>query len=206
MLDLLTGTIDLSEKLATLFEKVKHKITGNEKEAADNLQKVSDEIMKFFVATQEEVSAFQSLDFTSNLNNSTARKVLFDLQSGMLQVRIAEASGSCQKINSIYQQHLKRWFMDIFHEDSDDYKETEFIFQQLTGYDLSMLEATKELERYLIPKAESMLEMLDAGDPSLSSLHNDVSTELLATRIRLSQIIKTFIELRNSFAQIIGTI
>lgn len=206
MLDILNGTIELGVKLFNLLSSIKNQIKGDKTSASKDLQGVIDEIIKFYKITQEEISNFQSIDFTNSGNLSANKKTLFDIQSGEMNVRIAEASGSCAKISRIYDSHLDLWFRQIFNSKNENYIQVQHLFKQLSEYDFSMIEATKDLEKYLQPKANSMLSMLLANDiHNLNIEHNSISVELMPVRMKLSQVTKQLVDMRNEFQTIAKT-
>jgi uncharacterized coiled-coil DUF342 family protein len=207
MLDILKGTIELGEKLAKLFKSVKIKITGNEKTAAADLNIVIDELRKFYDAIQSEISDFQSLDFSDSANISKNKRTLFDMQSGTMNVRISDASGSCSKIKRIYDSHLDTWFKKTFQNEDQKYLEIQHIFKQLSEYDLSMIEATNDLVRYLSPKCDEILKMMTENDKDkIIAYHDSISNELLETRKKISEVAKQLIDFKNEFLKASGTI
>lgn len=199
MLVLLEMVLTKSEELLSVFEKAKKFLVGDKKTAADQLQRVSDEMMKFLVATQEEISNFQGLDFSSSSGIAQARKVLYDILSGMMEVRVIAASGSCNEIKMIYDCQLKTWFKDNFSGLSDEFGEVEKIFSALVDYDNNLTQATRSLKDYLTEKSEKILEMIEKGDQNLMSFHHQTSTELLAIRQKLSTLLSRFLHLKNEF-------
>jgi hypothetical protein len=207
MLDILNGTIELGEKLFNILVSLKGQIKGDKSAAAKDLQLVIDEIIKFYKITQGEISNFQSIDFTDSGNLAANKKILFDIQSGEMNVRISEASGSCAKIKRIYNSHLDSWFLQVFHNENQNYVQVQHLFKQLSDYDFSMIEATKDLEKYLQPKANSFLSMLLVNDTNnLIAAHSDVTKELMNVRVKLSQVIKQLVDIKNEFQSIANTI
>ena len=203
MFDILKGTIEMGEKLVKALKLLKTKIKGNKSAAVGDLNLALDEILKFYTATQDEISNFQSLDLSRSENLSVNKKTLFDIQSGMMGVRIAEAKGSCSKIGRIYDKHLDTWFQKTFGSGSPEYIEIQHVFKQLSAYDFSMIEATKELTRYLDPICDELLKMITGNDMTDAvSFHNETSDELMPVRKEISKVATQMVDLRNDFEDI----
>ena len=199
MLTLLQLALDKSDNLLSIFEKAKKFLVGDKKKAAEELQKVAEEMMKFLVITQEEISNFQGLDFSTGPGSAHARKVFYDIQSGMMGVRVVAASGSCNEIKLIYQYYLSTWFKDVFGDLSSEFMEVEKIFTDLFYYDTNIIGATSELEDYLKKKSMPLLQMLDTGDQNLMPFYHEASNELLTIRKKLSDLLSRFLVLKNEF-------
>lgn len=206
MFDILKGTIELGEKLVKALNFMKIKLAGNKSAALSDLNLALDEILKFYTATQDEISNFQAMDFSRGENSGVNKKTLFDIQSGMMSVRIADAKGSCSKIGRIYDTHLDTWFKSTFGSNSPEYLDIQDIFKQLSMYDFSMIDATKELSRYLDPKCDTLLKMTTGGDLTAAvSFHNETSDELMQVRKGMSRVATQMVELRNEFEAIAET-
>jgi hypothetical protein len=206
MLDILNGTIDLGKKATDLFASLKTKLKGDEAAAGKDLNEVLDELIKFYTATQKEISDFQSLDLANPGNLQETKRVLYDIQSGAMGIRIAEASGSCAKIKRIYEKHLDTWFQRVFKNETAKYREVRHLFSNLLDLDMNMVQATKDLEDYLSEKAQAVMKLVYNSDTNVITYHNKVSVELLETRKGLSHVVKQLVELKNDFAQSAGTI
>jgi hypothetical protein len=201
MLDILKNTFDIGEKLARIIGSLKVQITGDEKAAAKDLQLVVDEMVKFYQVAQQELLNVQCLDFADNMGINSSKKILFDIQSGAMQVRISEASGSCSKIKRIYNSYLDTWFQKKFRKGSQEYIEVQGAFVQLSEYDLSMVEAMKDIDQYLIPRAEHMLGLIKQNNQhELIRYHTTIVDEMTDIRLKLSQITKQLIDLSNEFS------
>ena len=199
MLEILLLNLEKVEKIIKVFENVKKHIVGDEKAAAEDLKEVSDELIKFLQATQTEISNLQALDLSSSAGKAASRRVLFDLQSGLMGPRIAAASGSCQKIDFIYRNNLSPFFRRILKNFVTEFDETEKTFSEMTNFDTSIIAATKELEDYLSPIANKLFNMMDVEDPALMSYHNQISKDLTPIRVALNKNVVMFLNLRNEF-------
>jgi hypothetical protein len=201
-LDIINETIGLGEKLADLLKSVQQNLVGNKEQAAKELVLVIDEVVKFYQVAQEEMSSFQNMNFSDPTHSMAGKKILLDIQSGMMQVRIAEASGSCAKIKRVYESHLDTWFLRIFGKESVQYMDTQKIFNELSAYDISMIEAAKNLETYFTDKSAHMLIFLSEHNTTkLIEYHTLTIQEVTETRKKLSLVVKQLVDLKNDFFQ-----
>jgi hypothetical protein len=118
-----------------------------------------------------------------------------------MQVRLAEASGSCHKIAKIYRNHLDTWFQQTFASERQTYIDLQHVFMQLSQYDLSMLSGTEELFSYLDPICDQLSRLMAGGDTAAAvSLHDETSAELLKLRKTISAVTVQLVKMRNEFA------
>lgn len=202
MLDLLNHTIELGKKAAGIFRWLKTKIAGDQTAAAEKLQEVIAELLKFFTAVQQEVSGFQNLDLLTDTKRAEAKKALNDIRSGEMKVRISVARGSCHKIALIYDNDLSPWFDGFLAGDPARQSDIRSLFANLTQLDANMIQATVHLEEYLSNKAEAILSSLREDKPQeAAAFHEDASEELANTRRGLSETVTQLVDANNDFRQ-----
>jgi hypothetical protein len=197
----LSKTLDLGEKFITLFKVAKKELWGSDAEAFEKLRDVIDELMKFYLAMQKELSDFVSMDFSSPHNNRDNLKSLYGIMSGSLKVRISDAKGHCSRIEKIYEKHLDKWLRKKLT--SDDYNEINMLFKELAVYDYDMLEAAKNLELDLQAKSVKLIDLVNKNKAKDAVNYQvDVRMQLLPELIKLSTVMDQLISLRNDFMDI----
>jgi hypothetical protein len=197
----LSPTLGLGEKFVVLFKAVKKELWGSEEEAFEKLRDVIDEIMKFYLAMQKEISDFISMEFSNPNNNRDNMKVLFGVLSGSLKVRIRDAKGHCGRIERIYNAHLNKWLKKKLS--IDQYNEIDVLFRELSVYDYDMLEAAKNLELDLQAKSVNMIDLMNKNKTKEAVAYQvEVRMQFLPELVKLSTVMEHLVLLRNEFMEI----
>lgn len=199
--DVLPTTIDLGEKFFTLFKVLKKQLWGSDETAFEKLRDVIDELMKFYLSMNKELSNFISIDFSSTKNKQENEKALYEILGGSLKVRITDAKGHCGRIKRIYETHLDKWLRKKLKD--KEYREMKNLFNSLSLYDDDMLEAASNLQKDLQNKSKEIIEYLNKKDMK-NALMAQVENRkrYLPDLIKLSNVMNHLVELRNDFMEI----
>ena len=187
-LNILKSTIELVKEVGSFLTTVKDNVWGNEHASYDKLNETLDEIAKFFEATQSEISDYQSLEFSDSNTRQGNKKLLYDLEGGMLRVRIEAARGHCSKIKLIYENYLDKWFREVFGN-SSEYNTIHTLFLELSVYDVNMFAATDELQKFIKNEAVAVLNFVEQKD------YTAADEQIIASRATLSPIRQSISEL-----------
>jgi hypothetical protein len=200
MPDVLPATIDLGEKFAKLFITLKKKLWGDETEAYEKLRDVVDELMKFYLAMQNEISNFISMDFSDSKHSQENKKALIAIVSGGMIIRINDARGHCKRIKRIYEAHLDKWFRKKLK--ATEYSEMKNLFFSLSIYDDDMLMAAENLEKDLQEKSTELLNLLNTNKKKAAVESQAKNQEKFLPRLtRLSKVMNQLMILRNQFME-----
>lgn len=198
-LNILKSTIELVREFGDFLVTVKDTVWGNPHAAYDKLNETLDEVVKFFEATQSEISSYQSLEFTDSSTRQENKKILYDLEGGMLKARIEEARGHCKKIKLIYETYLDKWFKEIFGN-STEYNTISNLFLQLSVYDTNMFMATEQLQEFIKEEAEIVLNFIDQKDYSSADARITAArTQLKPIRQSISELLTNLLSLKSKF-------
>lgn len=198
---ILPATLDLGDRFVKLFRAVKKELWGSDQEAFVRLRDVIDEIMKFYLATNKEISDFISLDFSSPKNSPENMRALYSIMSGALKVRIQDAKGHCSRIGRIYERHLDKWLREKLKQ--DDYNAIKFLFQELSVYDYDMLAAAQSLELDLQSKSQRLLALINSNRYNeISTFQTQIRQQFLPEAQKLSAVMNELVMLRNEFMEV----
>jgi len=199
--DVLPTTIELGEKFVKFFQSLKKEFWGDQEEAFKKLRDVIDEMLKFYKATNEEISNFMSLDFSNKNSYQPNRKALYNITGGSIKVRIVDAKGHCSRIKRIYDNYLDKWLRKKL--DNEKYNEINNLFLSLSIYDDDMVEAATNLEAELIEKSNKLLEFLNNKNfrGVVASQEGNIE-RFQPVQQRLSSVMEQMVILRNEFMSI----
>lgn len=199
--DVLPTTIELGEKFVKFFQSLKKEFWGNQEEAFKKLRDVIDEMLKFYKATNEEISNFMSLDFSNKNSYQPNRKALYNITGGSIKVRIVDAKGHCSRIKRIYDNYLDKWLRKKL--DNEKYNEINNLFLSLSIYDDDMVEAATNLETELIEKSQKLITFLNNKDfRGAATSHEGNIERFQPVQQRLSSVMEQMVILRNEFMSI----
>lgn len=201
-----TTLLDITERIG-LIETVKAKLVRNPDKAADKLAIVIDEVSKIYYALESELVSYLSLNFDpadDKSNLAGERAILLTLEGGQLFLRLGQARGHCNKINNIYQNHLKRWFHRALAPQEAEAMEE--LFDRLQSGDTHMTLAMEQLSRWLGTCAVETLDLVDDGQ--LEAAQKNIRAarkQVLPARQAMSQAVAKLVQLQADFIAASGT-
>ncbi len=202
--DVLPVTIELGEKFFTLFKGLKKQLWGSDQVAFEKLRDVIDEIMKFYLAMNKELSNFISMDFSNAKNKQENEKAFLEILGGSLKVRITDAQGHCKRIKRIYEEHLDKWLRKKLKD--KEYFEIRNLFNSLSVYDDDMFEAASNLEKDLKEKSKLIIDFLGKKEiKNVLQAQVNNRKQYLPDLIKLGNVMSHLVELRNNFMEMSKT-
>lgn len=166
--------------------------------AAVKLAAALDEVASSYFAVDKALSRFGALALTPDALKTNSHD-LAEIAGGRLTVDVEQGMGSCRKIGSIYEAHLKRWFARVF--DKQEYEDTQRLFDLLSDADGGLFDDLHRVVSSLHPLAKDVVELLlqDRHDEARVQMKTayrelaDLQTELAAGMSKLYQLKNDFL-------------
>jgi hypothetical protein len=188
-----------------LLRGLKNRLTRDEQKAAQDLDRVLDEVMKVYRAIDNELGLYLGLDLTDDEDRRAARAELLRLERQPLGERLQSARGHCHKIANIYNRDLTTWIDNVVK--GQEAQSLHEVFRYLTLYDLQMLQQIDELVGWLVPRASETLTFLDQGDVErAAALVRSSRLEALPVSQAIAELAQKVRQAQTEFIQAAGVV
>jgi hypothetical protein len=198
------SVIELADKLG-IIQVVKGKLMRQPYPAADKLVTVLEELSKIYLAIDTELVRYLSLTFDPSGGLAEERAVLLTLEGGLVETRIGEARGHCQKIANIYTLYLDPWFHNILSP--DEAEAIGDLFNQLSISDVGMVASLNAVGKWLTSVASNTLDLVDAkkydeANAEIKAARRDV----LPSRLAITKVLSDLRQLQAEFIGVSGIV
>jgi hypothetical protein len=212
----LTPLIDLADKLGFL-QAFRGKLTRQPHRAAQELGAVLDEIAKVYEAILSELSKYLSITFYQEQPSDQRERQLQALReletSALIEIRIGDARGSCEKITNIYNTFLSPWFSKELSPVETDMLSS--LFRDLDEFDGIMIDTIKDFARWLSQQASETLKFINEPPPlevdplKVEEVRQRIlraHKEVAAPRKEMLEAIRTLYDLQAEFIAVSGAV
>jgi len=201
-------TISIIERVG-LLDKLLLKFISSSKKAWQSLAEALNEIEKSTTALRDALLAVSNISVVEPVTSDVAKE-LDNLASGVLEISVQKAKGSCHRIGEIYDTYLSGILSNLVQSkflNSTEVGELEGLFYDLSKSDASFLEIAQIISGRLREVSESIRTHLENKDSLkakeiISALHN----ESIEKAKRLNAVLVKMIELQGEFAKKSGSI
>jgi hypothetical protein len=203
----LESLIKWVENLDPIFEDARKTLFDNPDAAANKLVVVLEEISKIYVSLDNELTSYLSLSLDDNPNSTELERVkrtLFDIEGGMMLVRVSDARGHCKKIRNIYITDLQGWFGKVLSRKEND--EIRLYFDRLVKFDDAMIHAMEGTAEWIRLRAKTTLDhIMNNKFKEANNVIKESRRELSEYRLRMAKAMAQLRELQHEFSQIAVT-
>jgi hypothetical protein len=151
--------VDVSDKLG-LIQAVKSKLISQPDPAAAKLLAVLSEILKIYLAFEEELTRYLALTLEPD-ELAEDKATLLELEGGKIVVRMNAARGHCGRIYNIFTRYLSPWFKRVLLPEEVFMMNT--LFTQMSLTDSMMLEAIDNISNWLTAESRATLDLVNQG-------------------------------------------
>ncbi len=127
--------------------------------AAHKLAEALREVSKTFEAVDGAMVDYFELAFDKDaLDKGSA--ALLEISGGGLKTKVEEGKGHCHRIETIYMNHLNRWFERVFKKDTKAYNDIALAFGRLGTADYDAFEDLTVAADELTARSQKLLQLL----------------------------------------------